>query len=46
MIIESIEITNFRSLSRFLQLNGKSLFLVSENATGKTSLLVAITKAL
>jgi hypothetical protein len=47
MIIDSIGITNFRCFKSFsLQLDGNSIFLVSENATGKTSLLSAITKAL
>ena len=47
MLIDSIDVTNFRSFRSFsLNLDGASVFLVSENAAGKTSLLMAITKAL
>ncbi len=47
MVIDSVEIANFRSFKTFsLKLDGDSVFLVSENAAGKTSLLLAITKAL
>jgi len=47
MIIDSIHVTNFRCFEVFtLKLDGKSVFLVSENAAGKTSLLLAIAKAL
>jgi predicted ATPase len=47
MIIESIEIANFRVFGAFsLGLGGRSVFLVSENAAGKSSLLLAIAKAL
>src|SRR6266542_902946 len=47
MVIDSIEIANFRGLKSFsLELDGGSVLLVSENGAGKTSLLVAIAKAL
>jgi len=47
MVIDRISVSNFRNFRSFdIDLNGKSVFLVSENAAGKTSLLFAIAKAL
>jgi putative ATP-dependent endonuclease of OLD family len=45
--VDSIEIRNFRAFVDFdLSVGGESLFVVSENGAGKTSLLAAIAKAL
>ena len=47
MQIESVELTNFRSFKKLsLALDGKSIYLVSENGGGKTSVLTAIARAL
>lgn len=47
MRLQRLEITNFRGFDAFdLPVNGASLFLIGENAGGKTSLLTAIARAL
>jgi predicted ATPase len=46
MKISRIEIRNFRSFQQFtLELNGQSMFVIGENAGGKTSLLTAVARA-
>lgn len=46
MRIRRIEIRNFRSFRQFeLDLNGESMFVIGENAGGKTSLLTAIARS-
>lgn len=45
--VSRIEIRNFRSFRNFtLDLNGDSIFVIGENAGGKTTLLTAIARAL
>jgi predicted ATP-binding protein involved in virulence len=47
MRVQKIEIDNYRSFSQFtLDLRGESLFFISENGVGKSTLLGAIAKAL
>lgn len=47
MRIQRVQITNFRSFERLdLELAGQSLFVIGENAGGKTSLLTGIVRAL
>ena len=47
MKIQSVSVRNFRSLEGFdLQVNGESVFVIGENAGGKTSLLTAVARAL
>lgn len=47
MKIHRVDILNFRSFSSFeLELAGRSVLIIGENAGGKTSLLTAITRAL
>jgi energy-coupling factor transporter ATP-binding protein EcfA2 len=47
MRLQRLEIENFRGFDGFdLPVNGGSLFLIGENAGGKTSLLTAIARAL
>lgn len=47
MKIERVEVRNFRSLTLLdLDLSGRSVFVIGENGGGKTSLLVAIARAL
>lgn len=47
MKISRIEIRNFRSFRNFaVNLDGASMFIIGENAGGKTSLLTAIARAL
>lgn len=46
MIVDKLEITNFRCFSAFALPLGGSLFLVSENGVGKSALLAAIAHAL
>ena len=46
MQISRIEIRNFRSFHDFaVDLNGESIFVIGENAGGKTSLLTAVARA-
>jgi predicted ATP-dependent endonuclease of OLD family len=46
MRIRRIEIRNFRSFRQFeLDLDGESIFVIGENAGGKTSLLTAVARA-
>ncbi len=46
MRISRIEIRNFRSFRQFeLDLDGESMFIIGENAGGKTSLLTAVARA-
>lgn len=46
MRISRIEIRNFRSFRQFeLDLDGESMFVIGENAGGKTSLLTAVARA-
>lgn len=47
MRLQRLEIENFRGFDSFdLPVNGGSLFLIGENAGGKTSLLTAVARAL
>ena len=47
MRISRIEIHNFRSFRNFaVDLGGESMFVIGENAGGKTSLLIAVSRAL
>lgn len=46
MIIDKLEITNFRCFPTFSLDVGRSLFFVSENGVGKSSLLAAIARAM